>query len=40
MKGCICAHVLKREKRSWGVLRALSLREIAAFTMLKLKKWG
>jgi len=35
MKGCICAHVLKREKRSWGVLGALSMREIAALTMLK-----
>lgn len=35
MKGCICAHVLKREKRCWGDLGTLSLREIAALTMLK-----
>ena len=35
MKGCICAHVLKSKKRCWGVLRALSMREIAALPMLK-----
>lgn len=33
-------HVLKREKHCRGDLGALSMREIAAFTMLKLKKWG
>ena len=35
MKRCICVHVLKRKKRSWGVLGALSMREIAALSMQK-----
>lgn len=32
---CSLIHVLKRDKRCWGDLGALSMREIAAFTMLK-----